>query len=413
MSFHGPVLEWLFEVTLRLGGLAVLAGGAAAATALTYRWYTREPTPRGVGTLLALAAVALYLNVKTALGDVVAGELALLAPRAVAFNLAALTVGVLAAPVGIRLGDRVATDLVTVAGVEELDAAVGGFARIVGRAETVTLPEEIGTIEGYDPAPADVVADLAGTTLVFPRGLDADAVRERLVARLKEAQGVGYVDVELADGEIGYLALGARQSGLGPTLAPGDAAIAVTADPPVAAGPGDLVQIWDRGGRGDPDDGADGDGGSDPERVAGGELRGVHGDAVTIALDADEAAAVAGGDYRLVTLPGGERPDRTFATLLRNADETMGAVTVPAGSPLAGIAVGAVDATVVAVKPADGPVEPVPARRRPIAAGDRLYVVAHPQTLRRLEIEIGTESKPEAETGTSAETEDGGRGSRP
>jgi hypothetical protein len=398
VTVHEAVVAWLLDVTLRLGGLAVLAGGVAAGAALAHRWYTRERAPRGVGVLLALAAVALYLNVKTALGDVVAGELALLAPRAVAFNLAALGVGLLAAPVGVRVGDRAATDLVTVAGAEELDAAVGGFARVVGRVDAVTLPAEIETVEGYDPVPAAVAADLAGTTLVFPRGLDADALRERLVSRLKEEEGVGYVDVELSDGVIEYLALGARQSGLGPTLAPGDAAVAVTADPPADASPGDLVQVWE-GGRG----GEAIDGGTTPERVAAGELRAVHGDAVTLALDAQEAAAVAGGDYRLVTLPGEERPERTFAALLRHADETMGAVTVPPGSALAGVAVGAIDATVAAVKPADGPVEPVPPRRRLIAAGDRLYVVAHPQTLRRLEAAVDSDGPdPAARTGAEA-----------
>jgi hypothetical protein len=368
----------LVEAGIRLAGIALLAAVVAAATALAFRWYTRERVQTGVGVLLGLAAVAFYLNVKTAIGDVIAGETALFAPRAMAFNLGALALAALASPVGVQIGDGLATDFNTVAGVDELDNRVSDFAKAVGRVDTVTLPDEITDIEGYDPVSAATKEALAGKTLVFQRGGD---LGERLRNRLKEESDVGYVDAEFEAGELTYLALGARQSGLGPTLAPGAAAVAVTADPPADASPGDTVQVWASGG--------------EPERIATAELRAVHGDTVTLALDAADAERVGGGSYRLLTLPREQQPERAFASLLRTADETMGTVKIGEGSPLVGISVGAVDATVAALRPASGTVVPIPSRGRAIEAGDTLYVIAHPGTIRSLE----EEATPRASSG--------------
>lgn len=47
--------------------------------------------------------------------------------------------------------------------------------------------------------------------------------------------------------------------------------------------------------------------------------------------------------------------------------------------------VGDVGATVVAVKPAAGAIESIPARSRRIEGGDLVYVVARPDVIRRLE----------------------------
>lgn len=375
MSFHDDP-GWLVDSALRLGGLAFLAAAVAAVVAVIFRWYTRERMSTGVGMLLGLAAVALYLNLETALGEVIAGEMALFAPVTVAFNLAALAVGLAATPVGVRVGNRFAADLGTVAGVDELDERMGDFVKTVGRIRTVTIPDEISDIEGYDPVSEAVKERLVGKTLAFSRG--AGPIEDRLVTRLKDENGVGYVDAEFDGEELRYLALGARQTGLGPTLGSGTAAVAVTADPPADASPGDAVQVWN--------------GGEHPERVATAELRAVNGETVTLALDAAEAERVAGGSYRLVTLPREQRPERAFASLLRTAEETMGTVTVGEGSALDGVNIGAVDATVAALRPASGSVVPIPSRRRTLTAGDTLYVVAKPQTLRQLESATATAS---------------------
>ena len=86
-----------------------------------------------------------------------------------------------------------------------------------------------------------------------------------------------------------------------------------------------------------------------------------------------------------MTLPADPQVDREFAGLLRAAAETMGVVSVAAGSELVGATPGALDATVVAVRSAAGTVEAIPSRSLTLAAGDAVYAVGRPETLRRLE----------------------------
>jgi hypothetical protein len=378
-------LSSLLNPAVAIAGLAVLALLVAAASASVYRWYARDRAPTHVPLLVALAAVTGYLNVKTALGEVIAGETAVLAVDVAAFNVAALVVAALVVPVGHRLGDRIAADLGTAAGSREVDA-VSPLVRAVSRVITVTLPEEIDDLEGYDPVDEETRASLAGTTLAFPRGLTVAELRDRLVVHLKTDYEVGRVDVELTeDGDVAYLAVGGRVAGLGPTLAPGTAAVAVRGDPANTASAGDTVQVWQPAER--------------PECLATAEIRAVVGDTVTLAVDAADAEALAGGSYRLVTLPTEPRPDHEFATLLRAADETMGAVRIDADSPLAGVTVGALAVAVAARRPVDGSVEAFPPRRRVVSAGDTLYVVARPEEIRRLETHAASE-----QTAAGAET---------
>jgi hypothetical protein len=263
-----------------------------------------------------------------------------------------------------------------VSGARELDVELSRLVRSVGRVITVTLPESadgIADLEGYDPVAPETKEALAGKTLVFPRGLTVAALRGRLVDRLKDDYGVGHVDVDLgADGSVEYLAVGSRAAGIGPTLVPGTAAIAIRADPAFSAASGDPVQVWSTDG--------------EPRRVATGELRAATDDVVTLALDEVDAETVDPAPrYRLLTLPSEPRADREFASLLRRADETMGAVSLAPGSPLVGGSVGDLPESVVAIQPDDGTVEAIPRRDRELAAGDVLYVVARPEALRRLE----------------------------
>ena len=116
----------------------------------------------------------------------------------------------------------------------------------VGRVIRVAIPEKIGTIDGHDPVTDETKARLAGEEFVFPRGLTVNELRERIITRLREDYHVGYVDLELnEEGAITYLALGRRVAGIGPTLPPNRVAIALTANPPPAASPGDVVQLWE------------------------------------------------------------------------------------------------------------------------------------------------------------------------
>ncbi len=375
----GPVVNVGFsrprQAAVTLVTFAVLSVLVAGAAALAYRWYFRDEIPEGVTVLLGVSVVALYLNT-TSLGAIAVGDSpGLLEPERVLFNVVSLGVAAVVAPVGRYAGDRLAVDVFALSGAKQLEGELSGIVRAVGRFTAVTLPpaEEIRDMDTYDPVSPEKKAELAGKTLLFARKLSGEALRDRLVSRVKSDYGVGYVDVDVTgDGEVEYFAVGSRAAGLGPTLAAGSAAIAVDADPPYNATPGDMVQLW----RTEPE----------PKRVATGELRGVAGDVATVTLDESDAEPLAADEsYRLVTLPAEPQADREFASLLRTADETMATVTVEAGSDLAGSTVGDVETVVAAVRPSEGSVQPIPPRAYTFGDGDLVYLVGRPDALRRVE----------------------------
>lgn len=364
-----------WQAAATLAAFALLSAVVAGATAAAYRWYFGDRIPEGVTVLLGVSVVAIYLNT-TSLGLVAVGESpGLLKPESAFFNLVALGATAVTAPGGRYVGDRIVVDVFALSGARQLEGELSGIASAVGRFTAVTLPpaEAIADMDTYDPVSPERKAELAESTLLFARRLSPEELHERLVARVKQEYGVGHVDIDLAaDGTVEYFAVGSRVAGLGPTLSPGSAAVAIAADPPTDATPGDTVQVW----RTDPE----------PRRVATAELRGVVGDVVTVALDESDAESLtAEAGYRLVTLPSEPRADREFASLLRRVDETMATVTVAVGSPLVGTTVGEVETVVAAVRPEDGSVQPIPRHSYAFGAGDSVYLVGRPDVLRRLE----------------------------
>jgi hypothetical protein len=355
----------------QLAGLVVLAGTVAGVVAFLYRWYVREQVPGGLSLLFGLAAVAVYLNTSRALGQVIGGSTLPTEAEVALFNVAAFGLASGGAVLGRRAGDGLGADIASGKG-RGVDSDVGRLVQSVGRIVTVDLPEDIDDAVGYDPIPEETKAKLAGKRFLFPRRLTVAELRERLVSRLRSDYAVGQVDVELAaDGSVEYLALGSRAAGIGPTLPPATTAVAIRADPAFAASAGDVVQVWE----------------TEPmERVLTAELRGVAGETVTLAIDAADTPKVdPRKEYRLVTLPVDDRPDREFASLLRAADETFSSVTVDAGSPLHGLPVGALTPTVVAVRREDGESVALPDREYVLAPGETLFAIARPEVLRRLE----------------------------
>ncbi|WP_424002821.1 cation:proton antiporter regulatory subunit [Haloarcula salina] len=377
--------ELVVEALAELLGVAVAAGGMSAFTALVYRWYVRERVQTGVAVLFGLTVVVLYLGTTAALGQVIGGEDEVLELPRVLTNISAFVAGGLGAYAGTRVGDRLGTDLFAATARGAVDADVSEIVQTVGRVTSVRLPEDVDDIVGYDPSPDATKEKLANRRFLFPRRLTKAELRERLVARLKTDYGVGHVDLELADdGTVEYLAIGSRAAGIGPTLPPATNAVAVRADPANAASAGDLVQVWER---------------NPATRVLTGELRGVAGDVVTVAIDAADTPKLdPQTTYKLVTLPVQERPDREFASLLRAADETMGTATVERGSEVEGTTVGALEVTVVAITRDGESPETIPSRERVLAAGDTLYAIATPDALRRLEQATeGTGEEPPAD----------------
>lgn len=373
---------FLLDVTRAIVFVAV-AAVAGGLVGVLYRWYAGERVADGLAVLVGLGVVALYLNTAGALGEVIGGDIELLAVETAIFNTVTFVFAGGAAVTGSRLGDRIGAGLFVVSGGDRLDRDVSRIVRTVGRVTTVEIPEEIGDMEGYDPIDDATKGKLAGQTLVFPRRLTVEELRSRLKERLRTDYSVGHVDVDLdEEGTVGYLALGARESGIGVTLPPGSAAVAIEADPPNNASPGDSIEVWTDG---------DPNAGTEPQRVTTAELRGAVGDVVTVVTDeADAKRLDTGRRYRLVTLPVEARVDREFAAQLRGAEETMGATTVTEGSALVGSPVGALDIAVVAVRALDGDIVAIPTRERPIAAGETIYVIGRPDRLRKLEAAAGS-----------------------
>jgi hypothetical protein len=354
------------------GGVLLVAAVTVVALGAAFRWYFRQELPVGVALLVDVAVVTFYLNTRVALGQAIAGRMDVLEPQVVLFNLAVFGVALVGAPAAGRVGDHLGVQLLAATGTRELEGDVGRLVKSVGRAVAVELPETIADSEGYDPVGDDVKDDLAGKTLIFPHRLTVGELQDRVTTRLKDDYDVGYVDIELGeDGTATYLGLGRRTAGIGPTLPPGTGAVAVRADPPNAAGPGDLVQVWR----------TDGD---TPERVATAELRATYEDVVTLSLDEYDARTLAGGDYRLLTLPYEPGADRQFASVFRSADETMVVLDVEAGSDLDGATVADVEGTVVAVRSERG-ADAIPDGTRTLTAGETLYVIARPDAARRLD----------------------------
>lgn len=366
-------------VAAQAAGMVLLAGGLAILIAVVYRWYAGERIQEGLAVLVGLAAVAVYLNTTTAIGQVITpgGGTGLFDLETALVNVGTFALAGLATLIGRRLGDRLAVEATVVTGRRELDADVGRLVTAVGRVVSVTVPEEIDDMDGYDPVPPETKEALAGTTLLFPRRLTVAELRDRLRTRLADDYGIGHTDMELSDdGTLEYLAVGSRAAGLGPTLAPGTAAVAVRADPPFAASSGDVVELWRPG--------------AELERVTVGELRGVAGEIVTLALDEATARTLDADErYRLVSRPATPQADREFAGVLRAADERMGAVTVEPDSDLVGRPLAETDVAIVAVHPADGELQSVPPRSRPFEPGDVVYAVGRPEALRRLETAAG------------------------
>lgn len=368
---------------------ALTAGGLTVA----YRWYFKSLVPEGIAILAGVAVVALYINTAS-LGVVVGqGSVDLFRPGVVFFNVVALGVATAVAPLGRRVGDELASGLFSLIGLGELDAEMSTMVRSVGRVASVSLPGEIEDMESYDPVTEATKAELAGKTLVFPRRLTVDDLRSRLVARLKADYSVGYVDVDLtAEGTVEYLAVGSRAAGVGATIAPGTVAVAIRADPPNNAASGDQVQVWSTG---DP-----------PERLTSGEIRGVAGDTVTLAVDEADAGVVSPTErYRLLTMPAEPQADREFATLLRSVDETMGTVTLEAGSTLVGETAATVSGAVLAIRQPDGKLVTLPERDRPFEGGETIYVLGRPDVIRQLD-QWATTPLPDPTVGETSETAD-------
>lgn len=366
------------QAVLRVVGLGLGAGAITALVAFVYRARVRSQFPDGATLILGWGVVAIYLNTRLVFVRFVGEAAVPLSVSEAALNVAVLAVAAVASYVGRNLGDRAGQSKRL--GGRRFKPTLSPIVRATGRFITVELPQDIEDIVGYDPVPEETKAALAGDQLDFPRGLTVEELETQVTERLEAEHAIGTVDVDLAsDGTVEYLAVGQRRAGIGPTLPPGVAAVAVRADPPFSASAGDTVQLW-RSAEG-----------TAAERIGLGELRANVGPVVTLALDEDAAATVDPTEtHRLMTLSADSYPDREFAAMLRRAEETMGIVAIGAGSPLVGVPLAALDITVIAIRTGAGEIETIPPRDRVVEAGAGLFAIGTPDEIRRLETTTGT-----------------------
>lgn len=369
-----PVVEAVVQIV----GVALLAGIATAIATFVYRVRVRNKLPEGATLILGLGIVAIYLNTRSIFIQFIGESNSLPTVGEASLNVVIFVVAGIASYGGHYAGDKIAmSDRIS---WSWLQPDFSPIVRAAGRFITVTLPEEIGDIEGYDPVEDETKNVLKGRKLDFPRGLTVSELQSQITIRLKEEYDIGYVDIDLTtSGTVDYLAVGQRAAGIGPTLPPNAAAVAVDADPPFSATPGDTVQLWQNG-----DDGE--------KRLGTAELRASVGTVATVVMDEPIAREIQPAtDYRLMTLSADSHPDREFAAMLRRGDETMSIVEIRAESPFVGVAVGALDVTVIAVRSPGGEVETIPERGRLIQERDNLFTIGRPETLRKLETSVGVQ----------------------
>lgn len=289
------------EIAARVLGLAVLAGVVTAAVAAGYRLYARETMPAQLGVLVGLSAVAVWLNTVVALTQYVYTGTDPLALSVALRNAFAFVASAGAADIGRRVGDQLAANSSVLAGARSVEGEVSPLVKTVGRVITVELPATVGDAPGYEPVSEETKGELAETTLVFPRGLTVAELRDRLESRFADDYGISHVDCEIdSDGVIESLSVGLRTAGLGVTLAPRTAAVAVQADPAPDASPGDTVCLWREG-----------------KQAATGELRDTTEDIATIALE-ESSTPLPLFEYRLVTLSEVNGAERSARALFRS-----------------------------------------------------------------------------------------------
>lgn len=339
---------------------------------LAYRVATKEQLPDAPMLIVALGIVAIYLNMRYALVEFVGDGANPVTFGEMILNGSVIVGAACAAYGGRRIGDRVSkSDRFR---RPSITGSVSPLVRAAGRHITVTVPSEIGDIEGYDAIDDDTRKSLTGKTFTFPRGLTIGELQSQFASRLRDEYDVGYVDVEIDEtATVTYLALGKRSRGLGPTLPTGTHAVAVRSDPAFSASPGDTIQIWQSNQE------------TKSTRVGRGEFRAKAGRVATVATNEQTANVIDPvKEYRIMTLSAEANPEKEFAAMLRRADETMGIVRIDEGSPLVGSSIGALSVTTIAVSHGEE-ITTLPTRDYLLSIGDVLFTLGSPTVLRQLE----------------------------
>lgn len=271
----------------------------------------------------------------------------------------------------VALGDHLACGVFDTVAVDA-SGPVADRLRSAGQAVALTLPETIDDADGYRPVGDDIKQRPEGRTVLLARTLSPAERRTRLRRRLEDDFDLGYVAPEFAaDGSVASLAVGEQQTGLSATLPPDRVAVSIRAAYPPVVSTGDPVEVWT----------ADAD---SSQLVATGTLRASSETVATLVVDEDDATAFTHGKtYRLTVQPASASDATELVSAIRFADETVTVTTVVADGPLKGEFVEWIPGTVLAIE-RDEDVIARPAATETVRAGDTVYVLATPETLRHL-----------------------------
>ncbi|MCU4717773.1 hypothetical protein [Halapricum hydrolyticum] len=359
------VSEWTIRALVRILGFGLLAGVVAVTVAFVYRWYSRGRLSLGVGLFAGLSIPSAWLYAGTAAGGPLVSPTPLFHRASGAYVLGVFATAAIAAEAGRRTGDRLACDVYDIDDVAGRGAAAA-LVRAASLAVSVTVPDTIERLDGYEPIGEPTRARLADRTMLFPRRLDADQLGDRLAERVRDDFDVEYVHAEVAlGGTVERFAVGARPSGLSPRLPPGVSAVGIEADPPASVGSGDPVEVWhDRGDATQP--------------VATGSVRATDGDVTTAVVDTDDALALDGDrQYRLLVRPAAVEDARELAEHVWESEATVTTTTVSSGDLLEGEFVGWLPGAVLLIERSDEAI-PFPEASVTLQAGDSLYVLGMP-----------------------------------
>ncbi|QSG12878.1 TrkA, K+ transport system, NAD-binding component [Halapricum desulfuricans] len=361
--------DWTVRALVRILGFGLLAGVVTVLVAVVHRWYSRRRLAAGVGLLVGLSVPSAWLYVEAVTDGSLVSPTPLFHRASGAYVLGVFVAAAVASVVGRRIGDRIARDVYD---IDDVNAS-GPAARLVragNLAVPVTLPDAIERLDGYEPVGEATRARLAGRTMLFPRRLAADELGDRLAERVREDFDVDHVHATVGpDGTVERFAVGTRPSGLSPRVPPGVGAVGIVADPPASVGAGDPVEIRD-------------DRGDTTRPVATGSVRATDGDVTTVAVDADDASALDGDQYRLLVRPDGVDDARELAEHVWESDSTVTTVSVTAGSSMVGEFVGWLPGDVLLIE-REEPI-PFPDDSVTLQAGDSLYVLGTPSQHHRL-----------------------------
>ncbi|MCU4973389.1 hypothetical protein OB955_11615 [Halobacteria archaeon AArc-m2/3/4] len=364
-------VDVLENAAIGIVGTGSLAAVVSLVVASSYRWTTTRAPPAGMSVLTGLSVVAGYLSYTAFVTGAVVATVPLDHQASAGYVLTTFLIAGAVAAAGSRLGDRIARQ---VSGLPRIDAdgEAGTAVRSARLATAVGLPETIEDADGYRSVDPSVRRALAGETVRLPHGLSRTERRDRIERHVEGDYGVGNAAVTIAeDGTVERLVVGDRSSELGSMLPPKTVGMAITADPSPNASLGDPVEIWTTGAQ--------------SRLVATGTLRTTSGSVATVVVDVDHVSTLSADErYRLVTRPDEQTDGYEFASTLRTADETVVAMTVDPDGPLAGEFAGWLPGRVLVVD-RDDEVLALPADNETLRAGDRLWLLAHPADLSRVD----------------------------